>query len=229
MTSMVLAINTAADICSVALQTDGSHLVLSSNSPRKHAHDVLPMVNDLLSKAGITLQQLSAIATVTGPGSFTGLRIGSAVTQGLAFGAHLPVVGVSYLAMLTRAAYHTYQKQLTAGVCMHAREDEYYFACYTDDGTQLPVAGIEDRIVTSREIQLILSSNIDLILTGQGWLEPALASLTESHVGFADLPPPDASVLCELALQALEAGLGLSDPELILPVYLKDEMAYRTA
>jgi tRNA A37 threonylcarbamoyladenosine modification protein TsaB len=114
-------------------------------------------------------------------------------------------------------------------VCQHAREDDYYFACYTDDGTQLPVAGITDRIVTSKEIHLIVSSYTDLILTGPGWLEPALASLTESCIGFADLPPPDASVLCELAVQALEAGLGLSDPELILPVYLKDEMAYRTA
>lgn len=229
MTSMVLAINTAADICSVALQTEGSYLVLTSNSPRKHAQEVLPMVNDLLSQVGITLQRLSAIATVTGPGSFTGLRIGSAVTQGLAFGADLPVVGVSYLAMLTRAAYHNCQKQLTACVCMYAREDEYYFACYTDDGTQLPVAVIADRIVTSQEIHSILNSDVDLILTGQGWSEPALASLTESHVSLADLSPPDASVLCELAIQAFEAGLELSDPELILPVYLKDEMAYRTA
>jgi tRNA threonylcarbamoyladenosine biosynthesis protein TsaB len=228
MTSIVLAINTAADICSVALQNDATCLVLSSSSPRKHAHEVLPMIQELLKQAEISLPQLDAIATVTGPGSFTGLRIGSAVTQGLAFGIQRQVVGVSYLAMLARLGYRTYRSPLLVASCMHAREDEYYFACYQDDGSQSPVAVVADRIQSSEQILSTTAKHPDLKLAGDGWLQPAFASLAQVTTILSVEPPPDASVLCELAIQALHAGMAQADPALALPVYLKDDMAYRT-
>lgn len=228
MTSIVLAINTAADICSVALQNKTTCLVLSSNAPRKHAHEVLPMIHELLEQGGVSLQQLDAIATVTGPGSFTGLRIGSAVTQGLAFGAQVQVVGISYLAMLARAAQRKAGAPLLVGACMHAREDEYYFACYRDDGAQIPVAIVPDRILSADEILLTISKYPTLILTGDGWLQTAFASLAQVSDNFSIEPVPDAGVLCELSVQALQAGLAHTDPGFALPVYLKDDMAYRT-
>src|SRR5690606_6695466 len=92
-----LAIETAFDICSVALVSSEHADYRCSEKPRKHADDVLPMIDNLLSSHHLRIASLNFLAVVSGPGSFTGLRIGTAVVQGLAFGADLPVVCVSSL------------------------------------------------------------------------------------------------------------------------------------
>ena len=92
-----LSIDTVTEACSVAL-FDGSETVQQKEiQPGGHSRLVLGMVNRVMTDSGLALGQLDAIVVDTGPGSFTGVRIGLGVAQGLAYGADLPVIGVSSL------------------------------------------------------------------------------------------------------------------------------------
>ncbi len=122
----LLAIDTSTEACSAALLIDGTVLEEYALAPRQHTQLILPMVQRLLAGAGASLNQLDGIAFARGPGAFTGLRIAAGVTQGLAFGADLPVMPVSSLAALAHAAWrlHGAERVLTA---LDARMHEVYW------------------------------------------------------------------------------------------------------
>lgn len=93
----ILAIDTATEACSVALWNDGNINAHFELCPREHTQRILPMVQDILAANSITLTDIDALAFGRGPGSFTGVRIGIGIAQGLALGANLPMTGVSTL------------------------------------------------------------------------------------------------------------------------------------
>ena len=97
----LLAIDTATEACSVALAGVG-YTILERHvvDPKGHSNLVLAMVDSLLSEAGIARDDLDAIGVDIGPGSFTGVRIGVGIAQGLSFGLKLPLIGVSSLMVL---------------------------------------------------------------------------------------------------------------------------------
>ena len=99
-----LAVETATDFCSVAIEVDGEVRVREALAPRRHAELLLPWVRELLAEAGIGFPDLDALAVSRGPGGFTSLRIGLGVVQGLGLARDLPVHVVSTLSVLARAA-----------------------------------------------------------------------------------------------------------------------------
>jgi tRNA threonylcarbamoyladenosine biosynthesis protein TsaB len=121
----ILALETTTEYCSVALWQDG---VISGKSERvgqKHSEVLMGMLDEVLKEAGVKLTQLAGIAFGEGPGSFTGVRIACGVTQGLALGANLPVVGIS---TLLAVAEDSGQDRVI--VALDARMAEVYFAVY---------------------------------------------------------------------------------------------------
>lgn len=216
----LLAIDTSGPVCGVGLCVDGQVAEAVHDEPRAHARVVLDLVGGLLRGAGQRLQDLDAIAFARGPGSFTGLRIAAGVTQGLAMGAGLPVIGVSSLATLALAACReTAFRQVLAA--LDARMGEVYWGAYELQADGAAMAVVADRI----------SAPADVAPPGPGrwvgagsgfsrWPElagPGLARLCP------DLVPRPADLL-ELAGHAWAAG-DLLDAAEALPVYLRDRVA----
>lgn len=92
---MILAIDTSAGQCAVALLGAGGPVCERRAMDRGHAEHLFPMIESVLATAGATYADLSRIAVCTGPGSFTGVRIGVAAARGLALGRGIPAIGIS--------------------------------------------------------------------------------------------------------------------------------------
>jgi tRNA threonylcarbamoyladenosine biosynthesis protein TsaB len=97
----ILALDTSTEACSVAIWSDGA-VTDRFEYGTQHSERILAMVDELLAESGFALARFDAIAFGRGPGSFTGLRIGAGVAQGLAFGADIPVTPISSLAALAQ-------------------------------------------------------------------------------------------------------------------------------
>jgi tRNA threonylcarbamoyl adenosine modification protein YeaZ len=98
----LLAVETSTEACSAALYIDGIINERFELAPKEHTKLILPMIDSLMSAAGLKPQQLDALAFSCGPGSFTGVRIATGVIHGIAFGADLLVVPVSTLAAIAQ-------------------------------------------------------------------------------------------------------------------------------
>ena len=101
----LLALDTATEACSAALLLGDTLLARYEESKRGHAELILPMVDALLTEAGLSLRELDCLAVGRGPGAFTGVRIAVSVAQGLAFGAQRPIVPISDLAALAHKTF----------------------------------------------------------------------------------------------------------------------------
>ncbi len=110
----LLAVETSAEACSLALWRDGEMFHFFQHAPMKHAELLLPAVHSLLGQAGLGLSDLDAIAFGRGPGGFTSLRIGIGVVQGLAWAAELPVIPISSLAAVAQEVVERSHPRATA-------------------------------------------------------------------------------------------------------------------
>jgi len=148
----ILAFDTSTGACTVALGDRTRWNERSEHADSRHSELLLPMIRSLLSEAGIALSQLDGIAFGSGPGSFTGLRIGCGVAQGLALAADLPVVGVSSLEAIAQAV-HTTHGSTRVVTALDARMQEVYFAAFELEGDRWR-ARIEPCVLPPREVPM---------------------------------------------------------------------------
>ena len=119
----ILAVDTATEACSAALLCEGEITERYQLDPRGHSRRLIPMIEALLSEAGVARTDLDVIAYDCGPGSFTGIRIGAGVAQGLALGLTRPLLALSSLLILAEA---TEQDRVLPAI--DARMGEVYWA-----------------------------------------------------------------------------------------------------
>jgi tRNA threonylcarbamoyladenosine biosynthesis protein TsaB len=161
----ILAIDTSSAWCSVALSlNDAAPLVRTQRVAAGASQLLLPWIEELLSEASIELTSLDAIAIGNGPGAFTGVRLGVAVTQGLATAAKLPVLPVASLDAIASQLIET-PAFISSGaqsfiVAVDARMDEAYWASYRLLPKQLPQRQSDIHLTAPEGIQL---SNIDFL------------------------------------------------------------------
>lgn len=131
----ILAIDTTTTSCSAALHTGSDLIAKCKIIERSHTKLILPMIDEVLSDGGLTLSQITCIAFTAGPGSFTGIRIGFGVVQGLAFGADIPVLPVSSLETLAYTAIRKLQIKNNIHIVpmLDARMSEIYWAQFSYD------------------------------------------------------------------------------------------------
>lgn len=160
----LLAVDAATEACSVALLTGDSIYERHVVSPRGHAQRLLNMVDEVTTEAGMTLKSLDAIAFDRGPGSFTGVRVGTSVTQGLAFGADLPVIPVSSLATIAQGVWRETGHTQVLSV-IDARMGEVYWGYYIAKEGVMELQGTEH--VTKAEA--ITPADGEWYGAGTGW------------------------------------------------------------
>lgn len=218
----ILALDTAATACSVALLMDTGLEERRMEAERVQAETLLPMVEQLLSGAGFRLQDLDGLAFGRGPGAFTGLRVAASVAQGLAYGAGLPVVPVSNLDALAAAttARHGDGHILA---CMDARMQEVYWAAYSAAGDSLTRLTEE---ALSPPGQVTLPTGNAWFGAGSGWAAypEALKARVPELRGMDAALSAGAADIVRLAYKALKQGVSVA-PERALPVYLRDKVA----
>ncbi len=143
----ILALDTSSRHCSVCLQRDSHQFIRRENGSVSHSRYLLTLIQQSLDEAELCLEQLDAIAVVKGPGSFTGLRIGIAVTQALAFAHKIPVIAVSSLAVVAVHSQQIFAQQALAVdavlATMDARMSELYCSWYDVRGSLPKIIGRE--------------------------------------------------------------------------------------
>lgn len=216
----LLALDTATEACSVALLHDGCLISRYEVIARLHAQRVLPMVQEVLAEAGVSLAALDAIAFGRGPGAFTGVRIAVGVVQGLAFALDRPVLPVSNLAALAQRAWREQGVEQVAAA-IDARMDEVYWGCFSlQEGEMRPV-GVE-AVLPPEQVALPRAASGSWFGAGTGWGYAARLPVPVTAWDASLLP--DARDLLSLARGAWARGEVLSADQ-AQPIYLRDNVA----
>lgn len=217
----VLALDTATEICSVAVLADDRLVERFEVVGQRHSERILPMVDAVLAEAGLILTDVDFFAFGSGPGSFTGLRIACGIAQGLAYGTDKPVVAVGNLRALAARALG----ERAAGrvlVAIDARMHEAYCAIYRNDAcvTELRAPSLErpDSLA-----QLASSEQVGLV-AGNALTE--FASDWPESAPWQALPAVRASAADVARLARIDAERGLAvPPAQAMPVYVRDHVA----
>jgi tRNA threonylcarbamoyladenosine biosynthesis protein TsaB len=144
--SLILNIETATGVCSVALAKDGQLLGLKeSNTKNSHVSVLTLFIDEIIKTSGISLSELDAIAVSKGPGSYTGLRIGVAAAKGLCYALEKPLIGVSTLRAMALGMPHSSisspnregENSILYCPMIDARRMEVYCAIFDDTGKEI--------------------------------------------------------------------------------------------
>ena len=192
---------------------------------QRHSELVLPMLDEMLGEAGLTLTQLDGIAFSAGPGSFTGLRIACGVAQGLALGADLPVIGVGTLEALAQT-----QTQAAGDgkviVALDARMGEIYHAAYiqSTEGWQ---PACEPTLCLPQYAPQVQGDRWAGCGSGFDKYGEILANRYHGQISrvVADLYP-HAREMAQLAAPGFAKGLGI-DPADAAPLYIRNKVALK--
>jgi len=219
----LLAVETSTEACSAALFIDGEVVERFELAPQKHTKLILPMIDSLLADAGLTPQQLDALAFSRGPGSFTGVRIATSVIQGIALGADLPVVPVSTLATIAQDFFDQHDDNV-AYVAMDARMGEIFWGVYQRNAEGYAEL-IDEEAVTPAED--IIFPELSGVGVGSGWgvyHQQLLARLDGLVTDYHSDALPKAASIAKLGAWRFSLGQAV-DVDQAMPVYLRDKVA----
>lgn len=193
----VLALDTSTNSLSLALLQDGTVICEASRDVKTgHAGIILKVIDEMLIKGGMKREAVGLIAVGTGPGSFTGLRIGIATAKGLASALGCPMAGVPSLDVIAQAALPSPMQIMPV---IDAKKRELFCAVYAKDGSRL--TGFMN-LKPEAAASLI---NEDTLLLGNGCslYRDILSEMSGGfyHEGPADLWNPKAAVLAGIALE----------------------------
>ncbi|WP_112290026.1 tRNA (adenosine(37)-N6)-threonylcarbamoyltransferase complex dimerization subunit type 1 TsaB [Rahnella sp. AN3-3W3] len=228
MSTRILAIDTATEACSVALYNQGETLAHFELCAREHTQRILPMVQQILAEAGLSLTQLDALAFGRGPGSFTGVRIGIGMAQGLSLGAQLPLLPVSTLQTMAQGAYRlTGADNVLAAI--DARMGEVYWGEFSRNA-QGVWSGEETEKVIKPEQLLARAAELSgrFATVGTGWdtYPHLLGESPAAELFDGKMLLPHAEDMLPLALQLWENGIRVN-PEDAEPTYLRNEVTWK--
>ena len=231
-----LAIDASTEACSVALQVNGKLYSRYDLCPQSHSLQLLPMVDEVLTEAGIKLSQCDGLIFGRGPGSFTGVRIGVGVAQGLAFSAEIPVFGVSSLQAMAQLAFIQGKVQgkvngLNSSViaAIDARMGEVYNGYFMLDENNIMQPQCAEAVTAPEQLAQHLSSVVNKAEYGVGTAWDAYSkelSSLKSNTGTPEVLFPSAEAMLAIGVPALEQGQGVAAED-AQPVYVRDTVSWK--
>lgn len=217
-----MLIETSAKICSAALAVDGKVVFSKKNDERMAHARLLPgFVDEVLKNLGGA--KIDAVAVSSGPGSYTGLRIGVATAKGLAFGYDAPLIAVPTLELLAYTVKSSVEVEKDALICpmIDARRMEVYSQLFDADVKEAGETQAE--IITEDSYKELLQTGKKVYFAGDGSAKCS-GVITSENAVFVDSIEPDAANMAELAERRLRNG-EFVDVAYFEPFYLKDFVA----
>jgi tRNA threonylcarbamoyladenosine biosynthesis protein TsaB len=217
----ILAIETTTELASCALLRGDALMSRQSSGVQTHSHALLPMVQELLAEAGLKLADCDAVAFGAGPGSFTGVRTGCGVAQGLAFGAGLRVVPVVTLEAMAQAAREQHGADEVLAL-LDARMGEVYWAQYHfENGAWRTVAA--PALAAPGAVAPHPAASL-------AWVGNGLSAFPGAFPAQSAYPAvmPHAAQVARLGALLYAAGASV-EPEAAQPLYLRNKVAYTSA
>lgn len=162
----ILALESSGLVASVAVVTEEKLIgEYTTNFKKTHSQTLLPMMDALLQMTGIAIRDMDAIAVSGGPGSFTGLRIGSATAKGLGLALNKPIVSVPTVDAI---AYNLFGTDAVVCPLMDARRNQTYTGLYTFEGDQMIALSAQKAVMIDAIIEEINTLGRKVIFLGDG-------------------------------------------------------------
>ncbi|PPI88844.1 tRNA (adenosine(37)-N6)-threonylcarbamoyltransferase complex dimerization subunit type 1 TsaB [Candidatus Pantoea edessiphila] len=224
MSIRILAFNTATEACSVALLDKDKIYTKYKIIKQNSSNHILSLINELLQSNNIELIDINAIAFSIGPGSFTGIRIGIGVAQGLAFFRPIIMLGISTLETLAQGAWRT-QGAMSVLTAIDARMGEIYWAKYSLDESNQWLMSEKEIVLPPKDIlERIRVLDQKWSIAGNGWeVYPELYQENKLYLNPCVVKLPLAEDMLPLAKIAIKKG-NFVKIENINPVYLRDKV-----
>ncbi len=214
----ILAIDTCTEVCSVSLYAQSRKISRFVKDVTKSSSLILPLCDEVLDEAGLSVEALDLIVYTKGPGAFTGVRMCVSVVQGMSLAFDIPTLGFSTLAVVGYGASQKFNTDKIA-ICLDARMNEVYWGVY--DNNQLV-----DETILKPEFAPQLGAEYVGVGTGWGAYQQALSQATGIDNYQSDFYPK-AQNLIDMALRHISHNQPLDD-DLPLPTYLRNNVAKKS-
>ncbi|NNF21328.1 MAG: tRNA (adenosine(37)-N6)-threonylcarbamoyltransferase complex dimerization subunit type 1 TsaB [Saprospiraceae bacterium] len=218
---LILSLETATDVCSVALHDDGQ-LIVDFNLlvEKAHSTSLANLVEKALDFAGSNQKELDAVAVSKGPGSYTGLRIGTSLAKGICFGLDKPLIAINTLEALAWQAHHFFKEALLCPMIDARRMEVYHLL---KDPNFETIRETTNLVVDENSFNdLLENQTICFFGNGAGKCKKMLDH--QSNAIFVDNIHASASSVGELANKKLIEG-DFEDLAYFEPFYLKEFVA----
>ena len=214
---LILSLETATTNCSVALASDGKVMASRSiNSGYSHAEKINVFIEEIIAQANVTLKDLKAVAVSSGPGSYTGLRIGISTAKGLCYALDIPLIAINTLDAMAQGM-NSMQDELIVPM-LDARRMEVYSAVY--DSNKNRVSEIE-AIIVDENYYSNFRSEKKLVLAGDGADKCQTIFQNEPSIKIQTSFEPQAEFMAELAEKKF-LNSEFENVALFEPFYLKE-------
>lgn len=220
-----LAIDASTEACSVAITFNDKQFSEYELCPQSHSLRLLPMVDSVLKQANCKLAELDGIIFGQGPGSFTGVRIGIGVTQGLAFSAELAARGVSTLQAMAQQAYiDKGERRVIAAI--DARMSEVYTCYFEVDDQGIMQAKAEETVLKPELVnQYYKDLSLPAYGVGTGWDAYTELATLKANAGSPEILFPTAQAM--LAIGKIDFVQHSVDAEHAQPKYVRDTVSWK--
>jgi tRNA threonylcarbamoyladenosine biosynthesis protein TsaB len=216
--SLILSIETSGAVCSVAMHLEGQvEAVKEVHISQAHASQTALLIQDVLKFAGRSTKDIKAIAVSSGPGSYTGLRIGTSTAKGLCYALNLPLISVGTLELLTKRGLEIKESEEWVCPMIDARRMEVY--CMLSDSSGRMIQSVEAKVLDNSSFTEYLNKQ-RILFYGDG-AKKFSEILEHNNARFMDGIYASASTLGELAYNKWESEQ-IEDLINFEPYYLKE-------